>query len=416
MSKNTILETAARLITKQSETTSSMSYRQAQFDSFTNARNLMGEDVAGAFDAYLLSNPLTLHELNRAIEKDNKVRNFNRPLLNYNILGDEVKNVVRSLDLTDEQKETHIRNLNLATNVRASGNLDTITNPGGANLLQTTVADYFVQTIEDLSVVYNSGIIKRDMTNGGNSQQPTFSNFGRSTFVEPGTNYVNLGTSIEGGISSVTLNPKPYGAIYNILSDFQYKLNTSWIKELLDVLAGYQAREKDYTILFGTASLPDYPTGMANGSGVVTGLTAGANEFETLGKYISKISQNRKVSRSKMALYINESINQRLIDLKYQMTNDDMSKMIALDSNGNISMIRGVKTYTTEIIPVTSGTSTLVIGVPTLYMWGYSKQDKLEEDRATGFDSDSIKFKVSGYADGKPVFGNAFGKFDVTGL
>ena len=57
--------------------------------------------------------------------------------------------------------------------------------------------------------------------------------------------------------------------------------------------------------------------------------------------------------------------------------------------------------------------------------WGLEKDllvpfreqtNKLEEDKSTGFDSDSIKFKVSGYADGKPVFGNAFGKFDVTGL
>jgi hypothetical protein len=412
-----LLKTTAELLKRQKETINSMSYRQAQVDSFNEARKMSGENADSAMDAFLLANPLALNDFNRAIHNENLNKNTKKPLLNYSILGEEVKRQLHTLDISDEQKAEFNRSLDFATNTRASGNLDTITNPGGANLLQTTVADYFLRTVEELGVVYNSGIVKRDMTNAGNFQQPLYNNFGKSAFVEPGTNYPDAGTEIEGGMTNVLLNPKPYGTTLTILSDFQYKLKGSWLKDTVDLLAERQAREKDTVILFGTGSVPEYPTGMANGGGVIIGLTAGANEFETLGKYISRISQLRKVSRSKMAMYINESINQRFIDLKYQMTNDDMSKMISLDEKGNISMIRGVKVITTEVSPVTSGTSTVIIGVPSLYMWGFSKQDSVVDDAGiTGFKADSIVYKVSGFADGKPGFGNAFGKFDVTGL
>jgi len=412
-----LLKTTAELLKKQTDILEKSNRQQIEANSFQSAREMMNGDVSSAMDAFFLANPKALHEFNRAIHDDNVSNGTKKPLLNYSILGNEVRSIITNSDLDDESKQENLRSLDLATNFRASGDLDTVTAPGGANLLQTTVADYFLKTVEELGVVFNSGIDKRDMTNAGNMDQPVYDNFGRSQFVNAGTNYPDAGTDIEGNATKVTLNPRPFGNVLDVFVDFRQKLNAGWLKKVADILAERQAREKDFTVLFGTGSNPDYPTGMTNGAGVITGLTPGADEFETLGRYISRIAQLRRVSRNKMAVYINESINQRFIDLKYSMTNDDLSKMISLDSNGNISMIRGVKVITTEVSPVTSGTSTLVIGVPGLYLWGTAKADALIDDGGlTGFKSDSIAFKVSGMADGKPGFGNAFGKFDITGL
>lgn len=297
---------------------------------------------------------------------------------------------------------------------RAAGVLDTITNPGGANFLQTTVADFVAETVEELGIVANT-VTKIDLAGEGNLQIPVNNSFAMSNFVANAANYTDLGSTIEGGISSVTLNPQKVGAYQQLRPDFLNKLSANRLQYIVRLLADAQARAYDNAIINGNGTTPN-PTGMNQNA--LTAFPIGGDEFETLLNAVSAISDVRKGRDRDIVVFMNTAAKNRFLQLKYVLSNDRSG---LIDANGSgLQSIAGYKVVVTDVINNTgtagSKSTTVTLGYANQYYWGDSKKPTIATDQSVGFLSGTDTVRIDGMADGKPTFNNAFAKFDITNV
>jgi|GEM_PF-6432683 len=298
---------------------------------------------------------------------------------------------------------------------RASGVMDTITNPGGANFLQTTVADFVAETVQELGLIAKE-VNHIDLAGEGNLLIPTFNPKLSSTWVANAANFVEL-TSVEGGINGVTLNPQKVGSFINIRPDFLNKLSASRLTFLLKILADAQARAYDLAILNGTGSGVQ-PTGMnQNSLTVTTDFEVGANAFDTLFNAMSAVSDRRAGRARDMRIFMNTAAKNEFVKLERSLSNDRKN---ILETDPDSMTIGGNKVIITDAILNTNGTapanktSVVTVGYANQYYWGESAKPKVSTDNSIGFLSSSSVIKVDGMADGKPAFNDAFAKFTVT--
>lgn len=298
---------------------------------------------------------------------------------------------------------------------RAAGVLDTITNPGGLNFLQTTVADFIAETVEELGLVAKE-VNRIDLAGEGNLLIPTFNPKLSSTWVANSAQYAEL-TALEGGINGVTLNPQKVGAFVTVRPDFLNKLSANRLTFILRILADAQARAYDLAILNGTGSGVQ-PTGMnQNSLNVTTHFEAGANAFDTLLNAMSAVSDRRAGRNRDMRIFMNTAAKNEFVKLERSLSNDRTN---ILETGVDSMTIGGNKVIITDAIVNTNGTapanktSVVTVGYANQYYWGESAKPKVQTDHSIGFLSGNTVIRVDGMADGKPAFNDAFAKFTVT--
>lgn len=298
---------------------------------------------------------------------------------------------------------------------RASGALDTITNPGGANFLQTTVADFVAETIDELGLITKE-VNQIDLAGEGNLLIPTYNPKLRSSFVANTANYTNL-TALEAGINAVTLNTQKVGAYVEIRPDWLNKLSASRVQYILKILADAQARAYDDVILNGNGTSPN-PLGMnQNSLNVTTHFEAGANAFETLLNAISAVSDRRAGRSSDIRIFMSTTAKNEFVKLERSLGNDRTNILVTSPSSISIA---GYPAIVTDVILNTNGTppanktSMVTVGYAKQYYWGNSKRPTVETNESVGFLSGTAVIRVDGMADGRPAFNDAFAKFPVT--
>lgn len=301
-----------------------------------------------------------------------------------------------------------------ATYQRAGGILDNATNPGGANFLQTTVADYVSETVEELGLVAAT-VTKHDVSNDGNFKIPIFDGFFKSGWLTDSANFTNLGTSVESAISSVTLAPEKVGAYIQVFQSYLTTLSASRLQYLLKLLAEAQARAYDDAILNGSGA-SQQPLGMNQNALVVgTDFAAGGDAFETLMNAVSAISDARRGRNSDIICYMNTASVNLFKKLKYSLTNDRAG---LIDINGGSISVGGYKTVVTDVIENTgaalSKTAQVTVGYSKMYHWGDAKKPTIDTSEHVGFLNGTETLRISGQANGKPSFNDAFAKFTVT--
>jgi HK97 family phage major capsid protein len=299
---------------------------------------------------------------------------------------------------------------------RAAGVLDTVTNPGGANFLQTTVANFVAETIDEIGLVAKE-VQKFDLKGEGNLQIPTFNPKLKSAFAANTANYTDLGSTIEGGTGSITLNAQKVGAYTQLRPDFMNKLGAGRLQFILKQLAEAQARAYDDVILNGTGSSP-IPTGMnQNALTGGTDFAVGSDIFDTLLNAIEAISDRRAGRTSDIRIFMNTSAKQEFVKLERLLSNNRTN--ILQSSKGGLT-IADYPVIITDVILNTNATapanktSLVTVGYANQYYWGNSKAPQVVSDSSVGFLSETETLRVSGMADGKPAFNNAFAKFTVT--
>jgi HK97 family phage major capsid protein len=299
---------------------------------------------------------------------------------------------------------------------RAAGILDTVTDPGGANFLQTTVADFIAETVDELGLIAAT-VQKFDIAGEGNLQVPVFNPKLKSTFVANTANYTDLGSSIEGGIDSILLNPAKVGAYTQIRPDYLNKLSANRLQFILRILADAQARAYDDAILNGNGSSPN-PTGM-NQNALVgdTDFTTGSDAFETLLNGIEAIADARAGRSSDIRIYMNTSAKQEFVKIEKALSNDRGNILKTTPGGLTIADYPVVVTdviLNTDVSAGDNKTSRVTVGYANQYYWANSKAPQVVSDSSVGFLSETETVRVSGMADGKPAFNNAFAYFDVT--
>lgn len=372
-----------------------------------------GGNVARSLDALMIADPVFREEFNYLAKKNNP----NVRTLDYSYtLGAAYQNQLRQLrsaysDDEVEAMEAEADDIK-SQYQRAGGVMDTTTNPGGANFLQTTVADFVAETVENLGLVASQVTI-HDLENDGNFKIPVYDGFVKSQFVADGANFPNLGGQVEADLSSITLDPQKVGGYLQAYQSFITKITPGRLQYLLKVLADAQARAYDDAILNGTGT-NSQPTGMNLNA---TTVTAGGDEFETLSLAISTVSDARKGDKRNLRIFGNTPIAQKYIRLRYTMTNDDRAGLIGLDASGNLSSLASVPFVETNVIESIGSSpnknAVATVGYANMYHWGNAKRPIIETSDVPGFLSGTATMKVSGQANGKPAFDNAFAKFVV---
>ena len=299
---------------------------------------------------------------------------------------------------------------------RAGGVLDTLTNPGGANFLQTTVADFVAETVDELGLVAKS-VQQFDLKGEGNLSIPVYNPKLQSAFATNVASYTDLGSGIEGGISSILLNPQKVGAFVQLRPDFMNKLSANRLQFVLRILADAQARAYDDAILNGAGS-GVLPTGMnQNALTAGTEFTVGSDAFETLLNSIEAISDQRAGRASDIRIYMNTSAKNEFVKLERSLSNDRPNILKTSPSGldiGNYPVIVTDVIRNTNATAPANKTSLVTVGYANQYYWGNSKAPEVVADSSVGFLSETETLRVSGMANGKPAFNNAFAKFTVT--
>jgi HK97 family phage major capsid protein len=353
-----------------------------------------GGDFLRAFDIMMIHDEELRNEFNYLAKRDKKSG------VNYNIMA-------RGLfekELIDEK-----------TYKRAAGVLDTVTNPGGANFLQTTVADFVAETVDELGLIAKE-VEPIDLAGDGNLAIPTYNPKLRSAFVANSANYPEL-TALEPGIGGVTINTQKVGSYVTIRADYLYKLSASKLQFILRILADAQARAYDDAILNANGTLPN-PLGMnQNALNVNTDFQAGSNIFDTLLNAISAISDRRQGRASDIRIFMNTSAKNEFVKLERTLSNDRQNVLVTSPSSISIA---GYPVIVSDVILNTNGsipnnkTSIVTVGYAKQYYWGSSRRPTVETNNSVNFLNGSVTARIDAMADGRPAFNDAFAKFTVT--
>jgi HK97 family phage major capsid protein len=296
---------------------------------------------------------------------------------------------------------------------RAGGILDTTTNPGGQNFLQTTVTDYVAETVEELGIVAKA-VTKHDMANSGILKIPVYNAYLKSTWAANNANYTDLGQSVEGNISSVSLNTEKVGAFLKVNPDYLNSLSANRLQWLLKIFAEAQARAYDDAILNGTG-INQLPLGMNQNAQVVgTDFAAGADAFETVLNAATAVAHQRKGQHKDIKIIMNTAGVNHFKKLAYSMSNNRAG---LIEINNDSIRVGGYETIITDVIENTgtigSQTTQITVGIPKMYHWGESKKITIATSDDVAFLSGQSTIRVEGSTDGVPTFNNAFAKFTI---
>lgn len=296
---------------------------------------------------------------------------------------------------------------------RAAGVFDSTTTPGGGEFLQTTVADFVAETIEELGLVANT-VVRMDLSNDGNFKIPRFDGSIKSDFVADAANFTDLGATVEGGITSITLDPQKVGSYMAVYQSYLHKVSVSRLQWLLGKLAEAQARAYDDAILNADGT-GNNPTGMNQNA---TAVTLGGDAFETLTYAVATISDARKGRATNIMGYMNTAALQAFIRLNRTLPNE--RKEVIEVKQGTYATVAGIPFVITDVIgnvgAAGSKTTTVTVGYRDMYYWGDAKRPVIETSNHVGFLSGTEHLKISGMANGKPVFDDAFAKFDIANV
>jgi HK97 family phage major capsid protein len=275
--------------------------------------------------------------------------------------------------------------------------------------LQTTVSDVIEKRVEQLGLVYNE-VSSYDLEEGGNLQIPTYNAFAKTVNTAEGSSLTNLGTTVEGGIGKITLDPQRHGGFIPVFNSFIHKLNGKHLTDLLDILAEAFARGRDDAIL------------NANGSGInILGMNQNATTIPFTGDALTtfKIAAQNVADAQRGGLSNLVAFMSTTAWLEYMELFRDLSNNRA----GIIDPVRreiyGVKCVVTDVIESTGNTpnksSTVTVGYGKTYKYGQTKL-QMETDKFSNMLTGQTNLHIVTYNDGQPSFNNAFAKFSLANI
>jgi len=316
---------------------------------------------------------------------------------------------LRALNVIDED-----------TYQRSATAIDTVTTPGFAGSVQTTVADFILRTVGQLGNVWGE-VKKVDLRNRGNYRVTINNSNGQSQWRTSQTDdFSSANSQIEGGTSYVDLVPISFGKIMKTTIEFENILSGNFLAEVIQILLEQHTRAKDNAVINGTGS--DQPTGMnLNALSGTTG-NPSASQFKLGGTLVesilnasAKLSALRKVGKNRQVLFANSTFESNLLTERLQLTNDDMANLITV-KDGSVVKVGGIRVVINDEVITTdaNNNSVATLAIPEFYIWGVTLPDRMSEDKGTGsgFSSSTMISKIEGIADGKPGFNNAFAKIN----
>jgi len=338
-----------------------------------------------AMDLVLLNDPILRNEWNSEASKRSM------PLVNYPLFANGVK----------EDKEGFSR---------AAGLYDSITSPGGANFIQTTVADFVAQTIDRSSVVLPT-VRQFDIQGQGNFSVPLINDFQTVNPVVDGADLPNIVSNLEAGTSSITLNPARLGLLLPLTAGFMAKVSAKNIQTILSQPGMIMSRSIDRQIILG------------DGSGVnFTGMLQNATTVAFSGDIVESIlnaSAALRLSGETPKVYLNRNVMVEILKIELNLPNGRTSVLTSNPAKNEMT-IAGMPVILTDLIP-TTGTagnriSTVCIGYSQQYYMAVSSQIQISTSKEFNFAKSAETVKAEMLANGKPAFNDAFAKISVTGL
>lgn len=372
-------------------------------NTFKDLRELTKTDLTSLMDAVLILDPEARREFNFKMEDWSAKKGLRFAPINYTAMATDL----RAADIIDDNVFQ-----------RSTAAIDTITTPGFAPAVQTTVADFILRTVGQLGNVWGE-VKKIDLRNRGNYRVMVNNSNGQSQWRTSQTaNYSSANSEIEDANSFIDLVPLSFGKLLKTTLQFENVLSGNFLADVIQMLSEQHTRAKDNAVLNGSGV--NQPTGMnLNALSGVLGNTTGT-QFKLGGSLVesvlnasARISGLRKVGKNKQVIFMNSTFESNILAERLQLTNDDTANLITV-KDGSVVKIGGIRIVLNDevITNDVNNNSVATLAVPEFYIWGSTLPDKMAEDRSNGFDASVMTSKIEGIADGKPGFTNAFAKIN----
>lgn len=350
----------------------------------TEAMSHTDGNLIRALDIMLADDPILRNEWNNEAQKRNAV------LANYPLVAQNIKE-------TDPDGYK-----------RAGGIMDTITNPGGANYLQTTVADFVAQTIDRNAVVLPT-VTSFDIPAQGDLKIPVINDFQTISPIAEDADATNITTTLEGNTSSITISPQRMAAQLLLSKLFMTKITGKNIQNVLASLGSIMARSIDRQILLGNGSGLNF-VGMAQNA---TAVTFAGDIYESICNAIAALRKGT----SQVTIYMNQQAKMEVLKLHRKLQNDRIN--VVDITNGKLS-IATCPVVETDVIDTTGSAGAratqIILGYSNQFYMGMSEQPAVTSSKEFNFAKSVETVKIETVANGKVAFNDAFAKIALTNL
>lgn len=345
--------------------------------------------LMGALDALYFQNPelvLGWNKLNRSNPEQQ---------LNYTGIAAEILDS-DSASTAEKQAAEHYRSF--------TRQLDTASDPGGANIIPTTLADVLTYRVESAGQVL-SRVLKVNVPDG-NYEHPKFNKLMLAEFKAETSSFTDAATLYEDGtdgIAKVSYILKDFGLRLNLTQRLIEKTTPGILNSLIDYVATSIARGSDSQILTGSGAGVN-ATGMIQNA---TSATVGGDILDTFANAVAALS-DVNVLRENQVAFMNGATEAMFIKLR--ATNESYRDLI----NPVNRTIQGVPYVVSNLIKTSGGAATLVIGDPKHYVWAQNGDLKQLDDPYSNSSSLQHQYVFYTFAEGKPLYNDSFAKFSVT--
>jgi len=339
------------------------------------------------------------------------------PLLNraYNeIVSDKLKvnyteQAMRALDSDTTSKEDkalaekYIKEFHGVSNVR---NLDTASNPGGANVMQTSLVEVIFHRATEIDAIYPL-VQKANFGADKTLEFPVFDRQIRATFITENSNVSSEAhTEFETATTGLTkrdLTQKTFAVDLKMSYLMKKSTSPTLLRQIINIVADGIARGRESQILNGA--------GGTNATGLILNAvtaTAGADALETLTNGIGQLGGNNVKIRN-LTIAMNSQAYAKFAALR--AFNQPTYSLIG--GFGNPS-IQDVKVVITNELLTTAGSTTVVLGDFEHYVWAQTSNGELLENNPANNANLENRMVFATTADGEPLFDNSFAKFTLT--
>lgn len=338
--------------------------------------------------------------------------------LAYNAIAPEGEKVdftrkaMRALDSDNVSKEDkdlaekYLKVFHGVSNVSNVRNLDTASNPGGANLMQTSLIETIFHRATQIDRIYPL-VTKANFTTNQKLDYPVFNRQLRATFIAENANVAtNAQTDFETavtGITKVTLDQKTFAIDLTLTYQMEKSTSPTLIRQLVELTAKGIARGRESQILNGA--------GGANATGLIlnaTTATAGADALETLTNGVGSIG-GVNIDFSSMRIAMNMQAYAKFMALR--AFNDPSYNLIG---DWSTPSIQGIPVIITNELLTTAGSTTVVVGDFSHYVWAQTSNAEMLRNNPANAANLESRYVFATTADGKPLFNDSFAKFALT--
>jgi HK97 family phage major capsid protein len=297
--------------------------------------------------------------------------------------------------------------------------LDADSNAGANDLANTLVEDSIIKRVEQESKILD--VIRKKSTGSNKDVKfPLSSNTQKAGYVTKSADLPDISAGVEGGISSITIEPEKFGALMFVEGEFFVKITPGIVSDVMDELRVAYRRGLSDQIFNGNGSAPN-ATGLALNA---TPIAFSTNIQETLIKMFAAVSDaNRGSTNGLSDIFIATNMaggitleGEKFISWQHNALIDAVANISKTNA-----FLNKVNIIYDDMGVLTSGTSPnksvpLYVGVKNEYLMAEAQEPQVLIDPYTDFKAVGQWSRIVAWHSMKPAHNDSFAKTTIPAI